>query len=126
MPPDGPKQRPVDDCTFCLPLLCGATIRLFADPIRRREDAVVDRPRFSNEPSALKLGFRNKSNDLVHVRFPSLRAAGLKALPEQIRRQIAANEDEPRLARLVPLPWTLTPTLNQHVDALNDKTLIVV
>ena len=39
---------PVDDCTFCLPLLCGATIRLFADPIHRREDAVIDRPRFSN------------------------------------------------------------------------------
>ena len=44
-------------------------VTLLADRIGLREDAVVNRARFSNQADPLEFGLWNKSNDLTHVRL---------------------------------------------------------
>ncbi|MCP1845604.1 hypothetical protein J2R78_008638 [Bradyrhizobium sp. USDA 4538] len=100
-------------------------MRSLTDRIGRWKDAVIYRASFANEAKPLELGFRNESCDLGHFRSP-LGAASLKALPEQVLWQVAPDENEPCLARLLVLPGTPTSAFNEHVHALNDKLPIVI
>jgi hypothetical protein len=43
------------------------TIGVLARRDKRREYAVIDRARLADEALAFKLGFRNETNDVVHV-----------------------------------------------------------
>ena len=45
----------------------GMTIDVLALLDKRREYAVIDRARLADAALAFKLGFRNESNDVVHV-----------------------------------------------------------
>src|SRR5207249_8653223 len=49
-----------------------------------------------------------------------------KPLLDDTLRKAAADEHQPGFPLLVRLPWTLMVTFDQHVDTLDDKTLVVV
>ena len=53
-------------------------------------------------------------------------SAAIKALSQNVLRQIAPDKDQTASSRLVGLPGALMISFEQHVNALNDEAIGIV